>query len=245
MSNVFCTLAMGERYAELAAFLMADLESYGVSSLVLTDRPEWFGDFSHTKVVEHRPKQFSYHDKRLVLQEALKLGDTAVFVDADTAIWFGADRRVVRKALHHPFPPGLHASQLMPPGYYDYPHIEAKAREWGLQFDRNVITYWEGLFAISRDENLAAFFAHWDKFAAEADARGHNGAGEGTCFGIAAEAAGIHRHYTTHMIQSHLPFLLWHTRLGYDRRKLYHWKFGFKEFLSGNFSLRQHCWSIH
>jgi hypothetical protein len=244
MANVFCTLAIGERYAGLAAFLIADLETYGVTTVVLTDTPDYFRNFSRVKVVEHRPKVFSYHDKRFVLQEALKWGDTAVFVDADTAIWFGADRRVVREALNYEFPAGLHASKLFPPGQFDYPHIEAKAREWGMNFDRNVITYWEGLFALSKDENLGSFFANWDRFAEEARERGHNGAGEGTCFGIAAEAAGIRRHYTTHMTLSNLPFLLWHTRLGFHRRKLYHLKYGLKEMLLGNINLKQHCWSF-
>ena len=244
MSNVFCTLAVGERYASLAAFLIADLETYGAPTLVLTDMPEYFQKFARTEVIQHRPTQFSYHDKRLALKAALKLGDTAVFVDADTAIWFGADRRVVRKALNYAFPPGLHASKLFPAGQFEYPHIEAKAKEWGLQFDRNVITYWEGLFAVSKDENLDAFFAHWDRFAEEARERGYNGAGEGTCFGIAAEAAGIERHYTTHMTQSNLPFLLWHTRLGSNQRKLYHLKYGLREMLLGNINFQQHCWAL-
>jgi len=67
---------------------------------------------------------------------------------------------------------------------------------------------------MSKDEGLEKFFSYWDKFAEEASERGHNGAGEGTCFGISAEAAGIQRHYTTHMTQSTLPFFFWHTRLG-------------------------------
>lgn len=243
MANIFCTLALGESYAKLAAFLIADLEAYSAQTLVLTDAPEVFKKFRKVKVVEHRPKIFSYHDKRFVLQEALKLGDTAVFVDADTAIWFGADRRKIREALAYEFPPGLHASKLFPAGVFEYPIVEAKAREWGYAFDRNVITYWEGLFAVTKDKNLEKFFAYWDRFADEAAARGHNGAGEGTCFGIAAEAAPIHRHYTTHLMQSTLPYLLWHTRLGYERRKLYHWKFGATEAFKGNLNLRQHCWS--
>jgi hypothetical protein len=244
MPNVFCTLAIGETYAALAAFLIADLEGYRVSSVVVTDSPGYFQDFPHTKVIEHRPKNFSYHDKRIALHEALKLGDTAVFVDADTAIWFGADRRTVREALNHPFPPGLHAARLMPAGHYEYPDIEAKAREWGMKFDRNVISYWEGLFALTRDPHTETFFAYWDRFAEDANQRGYNGAGEGTCFGIAAEAAGVERHYTTHMVRSNLPFLLWHTRLGYHRRKLYHLKYGLKEMLLGNLNFRQHCWSF-
>ena len=89
--------------------------------------PALFSSCSCAHVVHHRPKQFSYHDKRIALREALKLGETAIFLDADTAIWFGADRREVRKALNYEFPAGLHASKLFPPGFYDYPHIEQKA----------------------------------------------------------------------------------------------------------------------
>ena len=244
MPNVFCTLAIGESYASLAAFLIADLDTYGVSSVVVTDLPAYFQNFSRVKVIEHHPKQFSYHDKRIALQAALELGDTAVFVDADTAIWFGADRRAVQKALTYSFPPGLHAARLFPAGQYHYPHIEAIAREWGMDFDRNVITYWEGLFALSKDRGLEKFFQYWNRFAEEAQQRVYNGAGEGTCFGIAAEAAGIGRHYTTHMTQSALPFHFWHTRLGFKRRKLYHLKYGLVEMLKGNLNFWQHCWAF-
>jgi hypothetical protein len=243
MPNVFCTLAIGNQHAEYARFLAADLGVYRASFLVVTDVPALFRSFSGAHVIEHRPEKFSYHDKRIVLKEALKLGDTAVFVDADSAIWFGADRREVRRALTYNFPPGLHASRLFPAGHYDYPHIEQKARQWGLQFDRNVITYWEGLFALSKDKHLVKFFDFWDQFAEEASQRGHNGAGEGTCFGIAAEAAGIGRHYTTHMLASTLPHFLWHTRLSFRRRKLYHLKYGLQEMVKGNINFHQHCWT--
>jgi hypothetical protein len=244
MQNIFCTLAIGESYADLAAFLIADLEAYKVPTVVLTDTPKAFKRFPHAHIVEHRPEKFTYHDKRFALKEALKLGETAIFVDADTAIWFGADRRTVRTALDYKFPAGLHASKLFPAGIYEYPIVEGKAKQWGMQFDRNVITYWEGLFALSKDPNLDKFFSNWDMFAEEARERGHNGAGEGTCFGIAAEAAGVQRHYTTHMMQSNLPYLFWHTRLGFGKRKMYHWKFGLKEIFIGNANFRQHCWTF-
>jgi len=243
MRNVICTLAMGKQHAEYARFLAADMGVYRVPFVVLTDVPQAFQSFPHVHIIEHRPAKFSYHDKRIAVKEGLKRGETAIFVDADSAIWFGADRRAVRKALNHVFPPGLHASRLFPAGHYEYPHIEKIAKQWGYEFDRNVITYWEGLFAVSKDANLELFFAYWDRFADEARGRDYNGAGEGTCFGIAAEAAGIQRHYTTHMTESTLPFLLWHTRLSFHRRKLYHLKFGLKEMIKGNINFHQHCWT--
>jgi hypothetical protein len=243
MGNVFCTLAMGDSHAGLAAFLIADLEVYKVPTVVVTDSPKYFKKFPHVNIVEHRPKKFSYHDKRIALKEALKLGETAIFVDADSAIWFGADRRVVRQAMAYAFPPGLHASKLSPEDVYYFPHIENLGREWGLNFNRNVISYWEGLFALTKHDKVDQFFGIWDRFAEEAEQRGYNGAGEGACFGIAAEATGLPRHYTIHMMQSMLPYLLWHTRLAFDKRKLYHYKFGIKEMFKGNINLHQHCWS--
>lgn len=95
---------------------------------------------------------------------------------------------------------------------------------------------------LTRHEKLGSFFAIWDRFAEEAGQRGYNGAGEGACFGIAAEASGLPRHYTTHMMQSMLPYVLWHARLRFERRKMHHLKFGIKEILKGNINIHQHCW---
>ena len=105
-----------------------------VPFVVVTDVPRAFRPSSNLHVVEHKPKMFSYHDKRMALREALKHGETAIFIDADTTIWFGADRRAVRKALAYSFPPGLHAGKLSPEEIYSFPHIENLAREWGSPF---------------------------------------------------------------------------------------------------------------
>ncbi len=118
MSNIFCTLAIGKMHAEFARFLAADLEIYKVPLLIMTNEPAMFHGFKHVRIVEHYPPYWCFHDKRLPLIEALKLGDTAVFVDADTCVWFGADRRQVRKALAYEFPPGLHTARLHPAGEY-------------------------------------------------------------------------------------------------------------------------------
>jgi hypothetical protein len=243
MPNIFCTLAIGGQHAEYARFLAADLEVYKAPLVVVTDVPKAFRSFSYVHVVEHQPKSFSYHDKRIALKEALRIGETAIFVDADTAIWFGADRRVVGKAMNYSFAPGIHASKLFPENRFVFPDIENTAREWGLQFNRNVISYWEGLFALARHDKLDKFFAIWDQFAEEARQRGYNGAGEGACFGIAAEASGLQRHYTTQMMESMLPCIFWHTRLAFNKRKLYHHKFGIKEVFKGNLNIQQHCWT--
>ncbi len=112
-----------------------------------------------------------------------------------------------------------------------------------MKFDRNVIAYWEALFALRKEDKTDKFFANWEKFAQYSKEHNDQGVGEGTCFGIAAEDAGLTRHYTTHMVKSNLPFLLWHARLGSNQRRLFHWKYGVKEALLGNINIHQHCWA--
>ncbi len=242
--NLFCTLAIGERYRDLAAFLSADLAVYDQQLLVVTDDASAFDNFPNTIVRMHHPVKFSYHDKKIALRLALERARTAIFVDADTCIHFWADRRLVRTALRHRFSPGLHAWRLYPEGLWQYPGVEAFARAHGMTFQRNVITYGEGLFALSAHERLDRFFDLWDLFHDEAERTGHNGAGEGTCFGIAAEAAAIPRMYTNEMVASGLPFVLWHTRLAFGRRRLHHATFIMTEALRGNLNFRMHAWSL-
>jgi hypothetical protein len=242
--NLFCTLAIGERYHDLAAFLCADLAVYDQALLIVTDRPEAFEEFSNAITVQHVPEKFSYHDKKLAIRAALERARTAVFVDADTCIHFWADRRSVGSALRYRFSPGLHAWRLYPEGLWEYPNVEAFAIAQGMFFRRNVITYSEGLFAVSAHPGLERFFALWDVFHTEANRVGHNGAGEGTCIGIAAEAAPIPRMYTTEMLASNLPFFFWHTRLSFAHRKLHHVKFAMSEALRGNLNTRMHSWAL-
>lgn len=241
MSNLFCTLAVGAPYRDLASFLCADFAVYRQPVLVATDEPAAFRRFSNVVVIEHRPARFSYHDKKVALRAALERATTAIFVDADTCIHFWADRRLVRQALSFRFSPGLHASRLFPAGMWEYPEVEAFATKKGMSFDRNVITYWEGLFALSRHQNIGRFFALWDEFHAEHERAGHNGAGEGTCFGIAAEASGLPRQYGNEMLASNLPFVFWPTRLRFERRRLHHAWFLAKEAARGNLNLRMHA----
>jgi hypothetical protein len=242
--NLFCTLAIGPQYRDLAAFLCADLAIYKQDLLIVTDDIRQFAGFHNAIVHEYRPKVFSYHDKKIALRLALQQARTAVFVDADTCIHFPADRRAVKSALRYSFSPGLHAMRLFPEGVWEYPGVESFAVAHGLQFQRNVITYWEGLFAVSRHENVDRFFELWDLFHAEADRTGHNGSGEGTCIGIAAEAAPIPRWYTNQMLESGLPHVFWPTRMTFRRRRLHHLKFIATEAIKGNLNFHMHAWAL-
>jgi hypothetical protein len=243
--NLFCTLAIGEKYRELARFLCRDFAVYGQKIFIVTDDVSDFKSEKNAICVDHKPAKFSFHDKKIALRKALEIAPTAIFVDADTCMHFFSDRRAVAVALGHGFAPGIHVSKMYPEGLWSYPEVEQFAQERGMNFSRNVITYWEGLFAITRHPALEQFFENWDLFHQEADQRGHNGAGEGTCIAIAAEAAGLPRHYTNEMMQSNLPGVLWHTRgLSTRLRKLHHFKFGATEILKGNLNFRMHCWAL-
>jgi hypothetical protein len=233
MANIFCTLALGAEHAGYARFLADDLADFKQTLAVVTDQPELFRRCRNVTVTVHRPASFSYHDKRLALQAALKLGDTAVFIDADCALRFGVPRALALSALNHEFQPGLHGWSIAPADIFDYSHIEAMARSWGLKFNRNEIVYWEGLFALrSEGEKDRVFFAIWDHFYEEARSRNFNGAGEGACFGIAAQACGMTCHGTGPMRASRLANILWHTRLNWRLRRLYHLKFKMKSWFN-------------
>ena len=96
----FCTLAIHLPYRQRARLLFADAPD--VHWIVLTDEPDDF-DGLPVQTIRHAPTgpmavdfltklpstgtgRPAYHDKRFVLQAALREFDSAIFVDADTRI---------------------------------------------------------------------------------------------------------------------------------------------------------------
>jgi len=232
VGNIFCTLALGRQHAGYARFLADDLGDFKQTLAVVTDQPELFRRCRNVVLTPHYPTSFSYHDKRIALQAALKLGNTAIFIDADCALRFGVPRGLVRQAFAYEFEPGFHGWSIAPADVYDYGHTEQLGRSWGLSFDRNCIVYWEGLFALcSEGQKEKLFFELWERFQEEARSRNFNGAGEGACFGIAAQASGLTCHGTESMRASRIANILWHTRLNWRLRRLYHLKFKMKSWL--------------
>ena len=233
--NLFCTLALGEKYAKIARYLVADFADYSQQILILTDCARVFKRFKNAIVVHYRPTFFSYHDKRLALIEALKLAETAIFIDSDCVLRFGLKPETVRKAFAFRFPPGFHAwkvSSIANAGVYVYPEKEALARKWVLKFDRDRITYQEMLFALTKENGKEnKFFVLWDKFEKEATARQDPGAGEGTCMGIAAQGSGLTCHDSQYFDVSMLSRLFWHARLDYRKRAVQKLNFGVKRLL--------------
>ncbi len=85
----FCTLAVGNRYRTHARMLASDIQQHSpaTSFIVLTDQPTDFEEYAHVIAVKHRLQSVQgYHDKRCVLEKALTLFDTCVYLDSDMRI---------------------------------------------------------------------------------------------------------------------------------------------------------------
>jgi hypothetical protein len=212
----FCTLAIHAPYRQRAQLLINDAPT--VPWIVFTDEPNDFAQFP-VRVVKHEPtgpmaidfltKDLpptgngrggpAYHDKRFVVEAALRSFDTAIFVDADT--------RVTRRPRVPPFKPGisivreLHASiseHLSRYGSERLPAFEHLALN--LIGDVEVLksARWcsEALFAITKDGNESRFFEGWTR-GAELLRSLNLYSGEGGVIGLAAKYAGWTVDYDT------------------------------------------------
>jgi hypothetical protein len=175
---------------------------------VLTDEP---GDFEglEVKAIRHEPTgpmavdfltklppigtgRPAYHDKRFVLQAALKEFETAIFVDADTRI--GSLPELPR------FAPGITVTRGVEAS------IAEHLSEWGTErrpaFEQLAIhltgsaetlksARWcsEALFAITKDGNESRFFEAWERAAKFLQSK-EVFSGEGGVIGLAAACAG-------------------------------------------------------
>lgn len=204
----FCTLAIHTPYRRRAQLLIADVPE--VPWIVLTDEPE---DFANLPVhaIRHEPTgpmaidfqtkfpplgqglgRPAYHDKRFVLQAALKDFDTAIFIDADS--------RITSLPRLPNFAPGIAVDKSLQTSISD--HL-SKYGEWrrpaleqlALELTGNLKTLnaarWcgEALFAVTRDGNEAKFFEAWERSARFLHDR-EVYSGEGGVIGLAAVYAG-------------------------------------------------------
>lgn len=206
VNTCFCTLAIHAPYRRRARRLLADVPE--VPWVVLTDEP---GEFEGLEVraIRHEPTgpmavdfltrlprtgtgRPAYHDKRFVLQAALREFETAIFVDADTRI---------RSLPEVPrFPPGIAVTRAVEA------NIAEHLSRWGTQrkpvFEQLAVhltgttetlktARWcsEALFAITKEGNESRFFETWDR-AAEFLQSKEVFSGEGGAIGLAALCAG-------------------------------------------------------
>jgi hypothetical protein len=204
----FCTLAIHAPYRQRARLLLADAPS--IPWIVLTDEPD---DFAGLPVcaIRHFPTgpmaidfltklpargngsgQPAYHDKRFVLEAALKEFDTAIFVDADTRM-----KSVPRVPLLRPgiaVVKNLRASideHLSRFGSDRRPAFEQLAVHLCGDVGMLKTARWcdEALFAITKDGNESKFLEAWARGAEFLKNKGLL-TGEGGVIGLAAAYAG-------------------------------------------------------
>ena len=211
----FCTLAIHPPYRRRAQILIADAPA--MPWIVLTDEPNDFIDLP-VRAIRHVPTgpmaidfqtklpptgngqgRPAYHDKRFVLQTALKEFDTAIFIDADTRI------KSVPRLPH--FRPGIAVDKTLHTSIADHltrwgpmrkPAFEQLAME--LLGEANAVNSarWlsECLFAVTKDGNESTFFEAWERGAKFLQSRGLF-TGEGGVIGLAAVRAGWAVDYRT------------------------------------------------
>ena len=85
----FCTLAVGDSYCAHAQMLAQDIQTHmpGTQLCVLTDQPEKFKEFTHVLAFKHHIQSVQgFHDKRFVLEKALSLFESCMFLDSDVRV---------------------------------------------------------------------------------------------------------------------------------------------------------------
>ncbi|HEX6719694.1 MAG TPA: hypothetical protein VF088_21495 [Pyrinomonadaceae bacterium] len=208
MNVCFCTLAIHAPYRRRARRLIGDM--CGVPWVVLTDEPDNFEGLA-VRAVRHvavgpMARDFlvnpalagnttglpAYHDKRFVLQEALKDFDTAIFMDADTRL-----RSLPRLPQ---FRPGIAVTKVLRGSIAEHlsrwgserrPVFEQLALHLGggVEMLERVRWFNEALFAVTKDGNENRFFEAWGRAAEFLQSKGVF-TGEGGVIGLAAAYAG-------------------------------------------------------
>ena len=82
----FCTLTYGEKYVNFGDSLIGQLNGMGYHVFVLTNDMNHYTPSELLTPIEYKKEYFSFHEKRVIVQECLKHYDTAIFLDADVHI---------------------------------------------------------------------------------------------------------------------------------------------------------------
>ncbi|MBP0016862.1 MAG: hypothetical protein J7647_04810 [Cyanobacteria bacterium SBLK] len=190
----FSILALNLKYQLLAKELAEDIKKYSPETSVVigTDNPDIFSDCRNVLAfkMEKRGILHCYHDKRFVIQEALKKFKIVIQIDADTRI---------DNPLPESFEPstGLaaihvensieHTKKYNPERLKSLHKLAKK-----LSLDLETISYvGEALFAIvGEEEQTLEFIRYWDAIARYLELRGIH-AGEGHAIGLAAAKVGL------------------------------------------------------
>lgn len=208
MSVCYCTLAIHAPYRSRARLLCQDLAPASV--LVLTDQPSDFADLAVHSIahqptgpmaVDYREKlaptgngqgAAAYHDKRFALEAALRLADTALFLDADSRVTAPPPTLTLTSGLAAvPVVRNSIAAHLQTSGSWRLPAFEALAR--ALTGDAQALDSapWchESCIAVTRNTQTPRFFEVWGQAAKWMQENGLF-SGEGGAIGLAAFCAG-------------------------------------------------------
>lgn len=196
MKTDFCfsVLALSSKYQILARSLAKNLEdhAHNVPIVIGTDNPDFFRDCTNVSAF-HLQKQgilHCYHDKRFVIQEALKISETVVQLDADTQITepvpsflapeSGLAGIFIENAVKH-------MTKYTPERLFHFQKLADK-----LNIDLSSISFvGESLFSISATYDLGIeFIEQWDLIARYLQLHGIH-AGEGNAMGLAAAKVGL------------------------------------------------------
>lgn len=200
----FCTLALGDKYCKFATLLLEDLSKYAphVNLVILTNNPKKFESYSNAIPFFHSQKSVgAYHDKRYVLEKALELFESCIFVDADVRILSS-----VPNQLEWLESSGIHARSCFKfSRHYAKVFSEAKsefikefdvifhaARKIKLDlFNKDIYFVKEWLFSVTKDSGKEKeFLEWWNKLEKYFELRGIYRS-EGAVMGLAAAKAGF------------------------------------------------------
>lgn len=225
----FCTLTYGEKYIKFGDSLIKQLNDMGYHVFVLTNDINHYSSSDLLTPIEYKKEYFSFHEKRVVVQECLKHYETAIFLDADVYIK-DADNLDIFETVE----PGLHI-------FANFGHIghtflnddmsmcggkglrNTKYGKRGLEllnklgykYERllhdNLVWYehfLEGRWMIKKDNGKEdRFFEIWDslvEFCEQVDIElgyvDSIGAGEGSVMSISAYNSGIRVHSVSNLV---------------------------------------------
>lgn len=196
----FCTLAISRRYCFMAKKLAADFKKYApkTSLLVCTDLPDEFKDQTNILAFKHSQNGIFVcnNDKRFVIEKALSMFNTVIFIDADSRI-------TAKIAENMEFSPGVTAKS-----FYNIAEAKInKERKFELGIIKKLIdkidlpiedVNWisPNLFAITKDGGKEiAFIEEWDRIARYIQLKAINSRylhrEDGNSIGLAAAKAGL------------------------------------------------------
>ncbi|MGD1714623.1 hypothetical protein [Dapis sp. BLCC M172] len=202
----FGTLAVGKEYQSLALLLAKDLEIYAPETklVIVTNNPKYFNKQCNVLAYKYQGNSVKiYNDKRLVIEKALSMYNTCIFLDADIRIG-----QKVPADLE--FPPGILAFSCWSLFKFmnrknDQPNIVNKEYWLRQEIITKVSNYWQinlekskfvqdFAFIITKNEKYDHFIKTWEIIAGYLELKGIY-AGAGFIIGLAAAHTGFAINY--------------------------------------------------